>query len=143
MNFDVQIHDGVRWLSLNDMLNFRVGARSFDSTTVSRNRHAASSPMYDGEWETHSTLNNITETIEVMVHGNDQAGVTSNLDRVIEAFSQRSYQVRKIIGNHAEVWSCFPAEYSIQRGHVYTHAEMAVIILTIPRLPRTTNMVVP
>lgn len=139
--FDVEIHDGVSWMSLNDDYNFKLGAKSLDQVQQGRRRHSVSSPFYDGEWEVHSTLTNVQETLEVFVNGADQLIVTDNITRLKEAFSQSLYNVRISMDLDVQVWRCFPAEYVLKRGQVNAHNMRAEMTFSIPRFPKISHEV--
>lgn len=138
---DIEVHDGISFLDLNDRYVYRATPESLVATSQARNRTTVTSSMYDGEWEVHSTLGNVTETIAVYVRGASQAIIKENINRVIDAFSQSLYQVRVTLDDDVTYWRCFPAEYSIDRSHVYMHNKMAVVRLQIPRFPKTTSEV--
>jgi hypothetical protein len=137
-DFDTEISYGTGWVSLNDLVNYRVSAEGFGSSTYQRKRVTADSPFYDGEFYLHSTIGNVTETIGVMVHGYSQSHVTENINALVAYFSQPSYRVRKRMDDHMETWSCQPADYSVDRSHVYMHNCMAVVKLDVQRHPKVT-----
>lgn len=141
-SFNIEVSYGDRWISLTDMINFKVAAGNFGQKSQQRRRIEANSPFYDGTYLIHSTLENITEEMAVMVYGESQNHVTENLLLLEELFSQPEYQVRILFGNHRETWYCTPADWSIDRSHVFMHNTMAIMTLQIPRLPRTTAEVV-
>lgn len=138
---DIEVHDGITYLDLNDQYTYRAAAESLAATTQARNRTTVTSSMYDGEWEVHSTLGNVTETIAIYVNGPSQSVVKENIDRVVAAFSQPVYQVRVSLDEDVTYWRCFPAEYSIDRSHVYMHNKMAVVKFQVPRFPKVTSEV--
>lgn len=134
--FDIEVHNGITWMSLNDTFRFRASARSLESVTQQRRRKTVTSSMYDGEWEIHSTLSNAEEKVEIDIYGADQVEISDNIQRVIAAFSQRLYNVRVTMDNDRQTWRCFPAEYSITRGQVNAHNRRATISLSVPRFPK-------
>jgi hypothetical protein len=138
---DIEVHDGISFLDLNDRYVFRATAETLTATTQARNRTTVTSSMYDGEWEVHSTLGNVTETVAVYVNGPAQSVIQENIDRVVAAFSQSLYSVRLSLGDLYVYWRCFPAEYTIDRSHVYLHNKVAVVKFQVPRFPKTTTEV--
>jgi len=138
---DIEVHDGLSFLDLNDRYVYRATSESLQAATYGRNRTVVTSSMYDGEWEVHSTLSNVTENIAVYVNGVDQSVVGEYIQRVVDAFSQHVYQVKVTMGTESTYWRCFPAEYSIDRSHVYLHNRMAVVKFQVPRFPKTTTEV--
>lgn len=138
---DAEVHDGVRWVSMNDHYNYVLGARTRESVTQSLKNHSVESSMYDGEFIVHSTKSNVSETIEVYVLGADQLMVGDNIERLVEAFTQPMYNMRFTIGADREVWRCWPAEYALQRGHINLHNTRATITFSVPRFPKITREV--
>jgi len=138
---DVEVFDGVTWFSLNDHYNFVLGSKSLESSAQSRRNHTVTSAMFDGEFVVHSTLSNVMETLEIYVLGADQIMVGDNTERLIRAFSQPMYNVRRTFGQDIEVWRCWPAEYSISRGHVNIHNRRSTITFNVPRFPKVTREV--
>lgn len=138
---DVEVYDGTRWVSLNDGHRYRLGAGTFRDTTQSRSRVTVKSSMFDGEWVTHTTKDNVTETIEVYIMAAHHSAVSELIEDLTEAFSQYIYNVRVSLGNHVETWRCFPADWSIARGQVEIHNTRATVRLNVPRFPQVTREV--
>lgn len=138
---DIEVYDGTKWVSLNDHSRYELGAGSLADSTQGVSRNEVRSTMYDGSWITHSTKDNVQETLEVYVLGHDQVTITENIDDLTEAFSQYVYNVRISLGNHVETWRCFPADWSISRGHEQIHNIRATVRLSVPRHPRTVKEV--
>lgn len=136
LRFDFQVHDGIRWVSLNDHLNFIVGGDSFQSVSQGRKRYTVQSALYDGDWEVHSTASSVTEGITIDVLGSDSIMVAENLDWMRKAFTQSVYNCRKITNDLMETWTCFPAEWAINSGQVFTHHTRAQVKLSVPRFPK-------
>lgn len=134
-NLDVQVFDGTNWVTLNDKLHFRLGARTLSETTQGHNTLSASSTLFDGEWVFHTTKQNVTETIEVHVYGDSWAMIQGAMDALVRAFSQRVYEVRIVIDDYRETWRCFPADYAVDRSHIKLHAKQAGLVFNVPRLP--------
>jgi hypothetical protein len=134
--FDFEIFDGVRWISLNDHLNFVTGADSFSAVSQARQRWTAKSSMYDGEWEVHSVLSQVNETITIDILGADHIQVAENIMWLQEMFTQDVYTCRKTMDAMRETWRCFPAEWGLNRGQTMSHAIRAQMKLSIPRFPK-------
>lgn len=133
--FDIEVWEGTRWMSLESE-GLTVAADSLPAARQGRRYVSAQSAIYDGEWVVHSNLSNVTEQLNFYVETPYQNALDVWLLDVQEVFSQPYYQVRISRGDSVEVWNCFPAEWAIDRGHVYSHNIMAKVSLSIPRLPR-------
>lgn len=139
---DVEIHDGVRWISMNDHYLYVLGARTLEETTQALHRHSVKSSMFDGEYVTHTTKGNVTEVIEVYILGTDQVHVGDNMERLTAAFGQSTYMIRRTFGKDRETWNCFPAEYNFRRGQTMIHNTRATMTFNVPRLPKVYREVV-
>jgi hypothetical protein len=140
--FDVEISTGTRWYSLNDHLNYRLGAESFPESTVARRRITATSPVYDDTFEVHSVKESVQEKIVVHVLGASQNQVTENLLALEEWFGQFRYNIRRRMGDHMETWLCRPAEWSTDRSHINAHNLRAKMTLTVPRFVKVSYEVI-
>lgn len=141
-DFDLEISDGVNWISLNDHVNYRVGAEGLGNSTQTLRRLSTTSPYYDGTFLVHSTKENVEEQLTIYITGSSQNHVTENILRLEELFSQDLYNVRLRLDDHMETWLCQPADYGIDRSHVNAHNIRATMKLTISRFPKITYEVV-
>jgi hypothetical protein len=141
-SFLIEVSSGDEWINVSDGLNFEISATEFGTKTLSRRRIQASSPFFDGTYLLHSTEENITEPLTIIVYGETQNDVTENILLLQQLFSQFRYKVRVRYGNHRETWNCEPADYSLERTHTYLHNNMAMIRFQIPRLPKMTQEVI-
>lgn len=140
--FDVTVSYGLQEVSLNDGVNFRMAVEGFGAKAVTLRKLEASSVYYDGTFITHYTKENITESLQVYVTGYSQNHVTENLLLLEELFTQSTYRVKVRMDDHMETWSCFPADYSWDRGHVNMHNVRATFTAQIPRLPKVSYEVI-
>jgi len=138
---DVEVFDGVRWVSLNDHYNFILGSETLAQTQQSLRNHTVSSSMYDGDFIVHTTKGNVTETVQVYVLGADHVHIGDNVNKLVEAFTQSTFLVRRTFGNDIEIWRCFPAEYAYKRGHIEIHNRRATLTFNVPRFPKVTREV--
>lgn len=136
--FDVEIFDGVRWVSINDHIHYYVGSDSLNSSTQGRRRYTVQSSMYDGDWEVHSTASSVTEALTINLLGVDQIDISDGLIQLQEIFTQAVYNIRITRDTVRETWLCYPAEWSIDRGQVQSHNVRAQMKLSIPRFPKIT-----
>lgn len=133
--FDLTISYGLENVTLNDVVNYQVSAEDFGSKQQQLRRIEAESPFYDGTFTVHVTKANITENVTIYVRGASQNQVTENLLFLEELFAQPTYTMTLRMDDHLETWKCWPAEYAIERSHVYMHNGMALFKASIPRHP--------
>jgi|APGre2960657404_1045060.scaffolds.fasta_scaffold00158_28 hypothetical protein len=134
--FDVAIEeaDG-NWLSLNDHSSYTIGGDSFQSSSQQFRKQTVSSPYVDGTYQISARPENATERIVVYVGGDTWQDCQNNIYRLIEAFTQNKYLVRRDIETNRETWTCWTAEYEVQSGRVYVHNRYVPVSLSVPRLP--------
>lgn len=134
--FDVTISYGVEEISLNDGANFRMAASDWGNKQQTLRRIEVESPYYDGTYPVHSTKGNVNENISVYVYGFSQNHVTENLLLLEELFNQDTYTITVRMDDHLETWNCWPADYAVERSHVFMHNGMAVFKAVVPRHPK-------
>jgi hypothetical protein len=102
-------------------------------------RQEIQSPFVAGSFLVNALQENSTVTVGVYVRGDSHSDLDANLDRLVEAFSQFSYRMYWAIGDwdYFEVWTCMPADYTVQTTREYRHARMAVMRAEVPRMPVT------
>lgn len=140
--FDVTITFGLQEISLNDGINYQMAVEGFGNKQQSLRKLEASSRFYDGTFITHYTKENVTEGVQVYVLGYSQNHVTENVLQLEELFTQLNYNITVRMDDHLETWTCFPADYSIDRGHINMHNVRATFTAQVPRLPKVTYEVV-
>ena len=136
--FDVEIFDGLHWVSLNDHVHYYVGADSLGNSQQARRRYTVQSSMYDGDWEVHSTASSVTESLSVHILGVDQIDISDGIIQLQQVFTQSVYNLRVTRDTVRETWLCYPAEWSIDRGQIQSHNVRAIMTLSIPRFPKIT-----
>jgi hypothetical protein len=125
-----------KWLSLNDHYNYTIGGDSFASSTQQFRKNTVSSPYVEGEYQISAVPSNTTEKIVVYVGGVTWLDCQNNIYRLIDAFTQNKYLIRRDVGVNRETWTCWTAEYDVQFGRVYVHNRYVPVSLTVPRLPK-------
>jgi hypothetical protein len=134
--FDVAIEEANgNWLSLNDHENYTIGGDSFSGSQQQFRKNMASSAYVDGEYQISAVPSNTTEKLVVYVGGTTWLECQNNIYRLIEAFTQNKYLLRRDIGSNRETWTCWTAEYDLQSGRVYVHNRYVPVALSVPRLP--------
>lgn len=139
-NFEASWHD--QWVSLNDTTRFKVHGDALGSQQVTRRRVTVTSPFYDGEYEVGSVKENVKETVTLWVRAPSQSQLTEHLLLLEDIFSQSVYNLRKTLDEDREVWVCYSADYSIDRGHINLHNCMALFSAEVPRLPHVHHEVI-
>lgn len=100
-------------------------------------RQEITSPFVSGSFLVSALQENSTVSVGVYVRGESHLALDSYLDRLMEAFSQFSYRIYFAVGDwdFFEVWTCMPADFTVQTTREFRHARMATLRAEVPRLP--------
>ena len=140
--FDAEISDAGRLHSLNDHFNFKVSPEGFGINAQTFRRKDVTSDYFEGSYNVHSVRDNTKRSVEVWVYGADQTQVTENILDLVNWFTADAYNIRIRTGDSLETWLCQPADYSIDRSHVFLHNCMAKATFTISVSPKVSYEIV-
>lgn len=138
----VQQSDGL-WLDLNDLINYRVAASSFDTYAQSWRRVMVNSPYMEGSYQVHAVPENVNETVDIYVYGETFIAANANLELLLEAFRQPSYQIARSLEGADQTWTCLTADYSVKTSNVYVNNKLILVSFSIPRLPTYITTITP
>ena len=140
--FAVQQSNGL-WLDLNDHVNYYVGTSSFETYAQTWRRVMVSSPYMEGSYQVHAVPENGNESVTIYCKGATYADTAAAIEAVVAAFKQHSYYVARTIETVTQIWSCYTADFSIRVSNSLTNSNMAMVELSIPRLPTYTTNITP
>lgn len=100
---------GLANLEINDHTNFAVAPGTFGAAK-DYNRTQVESVYVDGKVTTHRKLDIVTEPVVVEVYGADTPSVYANLETLVAAMSQDTYQIQITIGAYTQTWNCEAAD---------------------------------
>lgn len=136
-DFDLEIQRADdTWLSLNDGINYKVAADSFETSAIQYRRTEVTSPYVGGSFLVHAVPQNAMETVQVYCYGASFFAAQTNVTNLINAIAQLRYQVRKSVADTVYTYSCYTADYSVTGSNVYVASKMIPVTLQIPRLPQ-------
>lgn len=100
-------------------------------------RQEIQSPFVSGSFLVSALRENSTVTVGVYVRGESHLALDNYLDKLMEAFSQFSYKMYFAVGDwdFFEVWTCMPADFTVNTTREFRHARMATLRAEVPRLP--------
>ena len=134
--FDVSVEVPQGWLSINDGVIYRVHAESFASGGATQfRRQRVQSPFVAGQFTVNAVEDIVEENVTVYVTGYDYVDLQDNVDNLIEAFSQFSYQMRVDTDSSRKIWNCDQADYSVSYDQVGLHNRLLIARFTVPRQP--------
>lgn len=107
----------------------------FDVGTVTRRRDVVRSPYVPGSFEVNSVPDQATLTLPLWVNGTTETARATAVTALLDAASQRVYEVEITVNGAAFRWTCDPADYSVafDDAHLYAHKVPATLV--IPRSP--------
>lgn len=124
-------------LELNDHTKFIV-ANQLLGGSVSWDRRTAKSPWVEGEVVLTRTRGLVMEPVGIYVIGSSHATMMTNLDELLEAFTQDGYSLQMTIGTSpARYWYCEAADYQVQWTNTGVVAHQMTVSLQVPRQPLT------
>lgn len=129
------------WLELNTGL-YRLQADSFADSSTTWRRNSVTNPFVEGTWTVNALRENVQETLSVWVKGD---GVTSTLQAVEAlktAFSQLTYLLEVTFDAEMYTYHCQVADCQVLASRELRHAGIAQVVLSIPRHPAYTLVVV-
>lgn len=139
--FDLAVQEANgKWLSLNDHIRYTVGGDSFNQMQMSQRRIMATSPYLAGEYQVHSVPGNATESVTIYASGGSWQDCQNNVYRLLDAFMQPKFLIRKDLEANREMWACWTAEYNIQYSRVYVANRYIPVQFQVPRLPQIAVM---
>jgi len=135
-NFSMEISYGAQWIELNDHERYIVHAETLQQRQKSFRRITASSAIVEGDVLVHSVADMITETVKVIVSGQDMIDMHDNVSELEALFEQFSYTIRVTKNDYREAWTCQAAPaINVEGGQVYLHNAMAIVSAQVPRYP--------
>jgi len=134
--FDVSIEVPQGWMSLNDGVIYRIHGESFaDGGAQQYRRQRITSPYVAGQFTVNAVQDIMEENITVYCFGYDFIDLQDNIDNLLLAFSQYSYQLRIDTDSNRRIWNCDLADYSVSYERTLQHNRISTVRLTIPRQP--------
>jgi hypothetical protein len=124
------------WLDLNDTINYRVTAESFNSYSQSWRRTEVTSPWIAGKYLVHAVPDAVEEGVSVYVMGTSQTQMRGSIDYLIACATQLSYQVRYELDEVRVTWDCLAADFSVEMSRELLNNAMATVKLSVTRQPQ-------
>jgi hypothetical protein len=125
------------WIDLEDGQHYAIHGESFAERQQTYRKREINSPWIEGTFAISAVRENTTEQLVVWVKGDTHYEWRVYLERLTDALSQLSYRVMLRVGDMADYWDCWAADYSVQTQREFWHAKLGVVRATVPRLPAT------
>ncbi len=123
------------WMDVNNHDGYELGAESRAQVQVTHRKQTISSAYVPGSFTLNAVPDNVMESVSWWVRGTDHHDMQVKIRRLTEAFTQPDFYMDWTIEEHAEVWRCQTADYSIETKREYLHAKIANVKAQIPRYP--------
>jgi len=136
----VEVSYGSRWENINDHERYRINAeQTRASVAKSWRKTVAESPFLGGNYLVHAVPEMVVENVSVYVYGQDQTDLADNYWHLMELFEQHDFRIRWTTNEYREYWRCQLSDSVGDRGHVWSHNQMAVMSFSVPRYPNVTR----
>lgn len=124
-------------LQLNDGDTYKIAGHNLDIGRVTRRREVAKSVFTHGGIEFASVLDMTTLSIGFDVFGSSLSQVRTNMNALIDAFSQKNYTVGLSIEGASFSYACNAADYESSLTTQRMAARRGLIVFECPRQPGT------
>lgn len=125
---------GLPDLDINDHASYYLSP-TFLGGQVQWNRNQVTSPFMDGAVTTQRSRQMVNETVQLEVLGDGNAELKDNIDALILAVLQDSFELQVGVNNGAYRYQCETADYKLFWQGPRFMACQAQVELTIPRQP--------
>lgn len=129
---------GLGDLNLNDHVNYYVAPGIFGGT-VSWRRQTVQSPWIEGTFTVGAVRDQVEDKFTVEVKGADQAGLQTNLQNLINAFSQSSFNVTVQLDTAYYTYACEASDYTIDWTNTRFMAKQVQVTFNLRRSPVPVN----
>lgn len=126
---------GLGDLNINDHSTYRLAGPQVMGGTVSWDRRQVSSPWVEGDITVSRRRTNVMDQITVYVDGANMAGVNTNLQTLITAFTQDRYTLSITVGSQQFAWDCEAADYQVTYDTPHLKSLYVPVVFTVPRRP--------
>lgn len=132
-------HLGLPLLALNDHVNYALANNSFGGGANQWQIQWADSKYVDGQVMVSRKLGNVQDTFSFWVTGANHAEVVSNIQQLIQAFSQETFTLTIQYEGNNHQYECYAADHSIERISAHYEANQIKVTFTVPRRPLPTT----
>jgi hypothetical protein len=123
------------WININDHINYELSGETRGSRQVGHRKQEVTSPYINGSFVVNAVSDNIDEQVAVWVFGDSHYTMLQKVQALETAFTQLSYAIEWVIEDHAEIWDCQLADYTVNTQREFLHAKQALFTATVPRQP--------
>lgn len=129
---------GLADLDLNDHVNYFVSAPIFGGT-VSWRRQTVQSPWVEGQFTVNAVRDQVEDKVVIEVMGGDQVTLQQNVQALIAAFSQSSFNITLQLDNAVNTYACEASDYTVDWTHTRWHNRQVQVSFSLRRSPVPVN----
>jgi hypothetical protein len=129
---------GLADLNLNDHVNYYVAPGIFGGT-VSWRRQTVQSPWIEGQFTVGAVRDQVEDKFVVEVLGADQPSLQVNLQNLIKAFSQSSFNLTVQLDTAYYTYACEASDYTIDWTNTRFMAKQVQVSFSLRRSPVPVN----
>lgn len=126
---------GLASLDLNDHNNYYISSDNFLGGQVQYERNQVTSPFIDGSVTVNRRKQIVTDQMTVEVLGVNKADLITNINNLVLAFSQDTYNLQIAYGSVVYQYACEAADYTVQYSGPRWIANHVQVQLSFPRQP--------
>jgi hypothetical protein len=125
---------GLAPLDINDHLNYYVTPQLLGGQ-VAWTRTQITSPWLDGAVTTNRVRQMVTEPLVIEVLGGTHGELKANVDTLVQAFIQDSFDLELTMGDAAYAYRCEAADYTLGWNGPRMMANQVQVTFSVPRQP--------
>jgi hypothetical protein len=135
LDFSVKIQGPTGWFDLEDGDHYAIHGESFSSYAQTWRKREVNTEWIEGSFPVSAVRENVTEPLVVYVRGNTFGEGRIYRDKLIAAVEQLSWMLMVRFGDVADYWQCWASDYTVETQREFLHAMLAVVRVTVSRLP--------
>lgn len=126
---------GLDDLELNDHVMSYISSQNFLGAAVQYQRNQIQSPFIDGQITTFRSLQSVQDNLTLEVLGGSHKTMINNLNTIVAAFLQDTYNLRIKFGVTSIQYACEAADYTVDYTSERWIQPQALVTFSFPRQP--------
>lgn len=122
------------WLDLMDG-PYRLSATAFGEQAFAQRRSDVTNPFVNGSWTVNSTLENVTEQLDVYIRADTAVAVQQAVADLQRALWQVNFGLEVVFDGVRYFYQCYCADLSVKTPREFRFSRMAQVSAQVPRHP--------
>lgn len=142
LDLDIEVSYAGFWHSVNDHVSYRAGIEGFGSVEQTWRRREVTSEYFQGSYSAGQVRDNTKRTLLVYVRGQSMADMVESQLKLIDWFTQDTYDLRIRTDDLLQTMSCDCADYRVDMSHVLMHNRMCSVAFSYSVHPQVSSELV-